>query len=104
MIPANASSTPSPVAALVREVGAPGHVDAEGALVFRVVARLDVSLDEARLANGALADDVDLELQASDSQGPASPLPASKALRDDYQPINSANRTLGRDRTGGNPS
>src|SRR5437016_1087519 len=34
----------------------------------------------------------------------ASPLPASKALRDDYQPINSANRTLGRDRTGGNPS
>src|SRR5881398_1373689 len=34
----------------------------------------------------------------------ASPLPASKALRDDYQPINSANRTLGRDRTRGNPS
>src|SRR5881296_2166555 len=34
----------------------------------------------------------------------ASPLPASKALRDDYQPINSANRTLGRDRTAGNPS
>src|SRR5438132_5634035 len=34
----------------------------------------------------------------------ASPLAGSKALRDDYQPVNSAKRTLGRDRTAGNPS
>src|SRR2546428_14182854 len=34
----------------------------------------------------------------------ASPLPGSKALRDDYQPVNTGNRTLGRDRTAGNPS
>src|SRR5437867_2434320 len=34
----------------------------------------------------------------------ATPLPGSKALRDDYQPVNSAKRRLGRDRTGGNPS
>src|SRR5256884_2414164 len=34
----------------------------------------------------------------------ATPLPGSKGLRDDYQPFNSAKRTLGRDRTGGNPS
>src|SRR2546428_7843894 len=34
----------------------------------------------------------------------ASPSAGSKALRDDYQPVNSAKRTLGRDRTAGNPS
>src|SRR3989442_14631979 len=34
----------------------------------------------------------------------ATPLPGSKGLRDDYQPVNSAKRRLGRDRTGGNPS
>src|SRR5213594_2759344 len=34
----------------------------------------------------------------------ASPLPASKALRDDYQPSNSPKGTLGGDRTAGNPS
>src|SRR6266571_305135 len=34
----------------------------------------------------------------------ATPLPGSKALRDDYQRVNSAKRRLGRDRTGGNPS
>src|SRR2546425_3099184 len=35
---------------------------------------------------------------------PASPLSASKGLRDDYHALNSATRPLGRDRTGGNPS
>src|SRR5438552_13221625 len=45
-----------------------------------------------------------LSLRRRIRKASASPLPASKALRDDYQPINSANRTLGRDRTGGNPS
>src|SRR2546428_4953008 len=34
----------------------------------------------------------------------ATPLPGSKGLRDDYQPVNSTKRRLGRDRTGGNPS
>src|SRR2546427_11978736 len=34
----------------------------------------------------------------------ASPSAGSKALRDDYQPVKSAKRTLGRDRTAGNPS
>src|SRR5437899_1259749 len=45
------------------------QVDAQGALVFRVVARVDVALDEARLADGAFADHVDLELEAAESQG-----------------------------------
>src|SRR5216117_1363483 len=34
----------------------------------------------------------------------STPLPGSKGLRDDYQPVNSAKRRLGRDRTGGNSS
>src|SRR5207249_11508151 len=45
-----------------------------------------------------------LSLRRRIRKASASPLPASKALRDDYQPINTANRTLGRDRTGRDPS
>src|SRR5256712_4007004 len=45
-----------------------------------------------------------LSLRRRSRKDSASPLPGSKALRDDYQPVNTGNRTLGRDRTGGNPS
>src|SRR2546428_1254960 len=45
-----------------------------------------------------------LSLRRRSRKDSATPLPGSKGLRDDYQPVNSAKRTLGRDRTGGNPS
>src|SRR2546425_1179446 len=45
-----------------------------------------------------------LSLRRRSRKDSASPLPGSKALRDDYQPVNTGNRTLGRDRTAGNPS
>src|SRR5256712_12094116 len=45
-----------------------------------------------------------LSLRRRSRKDSASPLPGSKALRDDYQPVNSGKRTLGCDRTAGNPS
>src|SRR5207249_2121871 len=45
-----------------------------------------------------------LSLRRRSRKDSATPLPGSKGLRDDYQPVNTGNRTLGRDRTGGNPS
>src|SRR3989442_4956199 len=45
-----------------------------------------------------------LSLRRRSRKDSASPSPGSKALRDDYQPVNSGNRTLGRHRTAGNPS
>src|SRR5881396_3360931 len=45
-----------------------------------------------------------LSLRRRSRKDSATPLPGSKGLRDDYQPVNSAKRRLGRDRTGGNPS
>src|SRR2546422_1008481 len=47
----------------------PLHVDAKGPFVFRVVLLLDVPLDQARLPDGPFPDDVDLQLEAADSQG-----------------------------------